>query len=276
MVVNTGAPARSDPASVFDELARDYDAHFAVAHRAAYDELAWEYVRPLLPREPGLVVDAGCGSGRWARRFVALGHRVIGVEVSHRMADASRREATALGEERFTVVESDMTAAALDTGDGADLVVAMGSLQYVNDPSLALRRFVSWLRPGGAVAVLVDSLVALIVELGASGRWAEAVTRAKTARGTWSPPEAGGQSADVWLFDRVTLEALATRAGFGDVRTAGLLVSFTAGGRDAFAAAQTYAAEASRLLDREFAQLPAVADAGKQLLLTARRPRRTW
>jgi SAM-dependent methyltransferase len=276
MVVSTGAPARADqPASaVFDELARDYDAHFAVAHRAAYDELAWEHVQRLLPRTSGLVVDAGCGSGRWARRFVGLGHRVIGIDVSRRMVDASRREAIALGG-RFAVVESDMTVAPIDVGAGADLVVAMGSLQYVRDPSLALQRFASWVRPGGAVAVLVDSLLALVMELGANGRWDEAIERARTARGLWSPPEAAGRSTEVRLFDRVTLETLATEAGFADVRTIGLLVSFTAGGRDAYSAAQTYAADASRLLDRELAQIPAVADAGKQLLLTARRPEPT-
>ena len=40
-VARPGAGVRPS-APLYDALAADYDAHFAVPHRRAYDELAWE------------------------------------------------------------------------------------------------------------------------------------------------------------------------------------------------------------------------------------------
>ena len=62
-------------APLFDQLAANYEEHFAASHRRAYDALAWEVVARHLPETAGLVVDVGCGIGRWVERFLALGHR---------------------------------------------------------------------------------------------------------------------------------------------------------------------------------------------------------
>jgi trans-aconitate methyltransferase len=44
----------------------------------------------------------------------------------------------------------------------AGMVLAMGSLQYTADPEAAIAHLAGWLRPGGVLAVLVDSLVGLV------------------------------------------------------------------------------------------------------------------
>ncbi|MEU8614719.1 hypothetical protein AB0C29_42705, partial [Actinoplanes sp. NPDC048791] len=56
---------------LYDALADGYEEHFAVPHRRAYDDLAWEQTAALLPQPPARIVDAGCGVGRWARRLRA-------------------------------------------------------------------------------------------------------------------------------------------------------------------------------------------------------------
>lgn len=90
----------------FDSLAPEYDAHFMTTHRRAYDELAWEVVAHLLPQSRGVVVDVGCGIGRWVPRFLALGHRVIGIEQSPAMAATANRR---FGRHaRFTLIGGDV------------------------------------------------------------------------------------------------------------------------------------------------------------------------
>lgn len=255
-------------ASFYDALAENYDEHFAVPHRAAYDRLAWEAVTELLPDPPGTIIDAGCGIGRWAERLLATGHRVIGIEQSPRMAAIARRR---LGDRpHFTLVEGDLGAVvhpALDQPE-ADVVLAMGSVQYTTDPGSAIARLASWTRPGGFVAVLVDSLLALVLELWAGGRCDEAAERARTRRGVWVDSHG---AADLHLFDRLSLAEALTAAGLRDVQVHGLLVGASALGRAGLA--RRLADDSTRALadERRFAAFAPVADAGKQLLAIAQR-----
>ena len=257
-----------DASRVFDLLAPNYDRHFAVPHRAVYDELAWERTVALLTRPTSTIVDAGCGVGRWAERFVQLGHHVVGLEPAPAMAAAARVRAERLGTDRFRVVESDMATRSVVDPGSADLVIAMGSLQYVPDLHGSVANFWDWLRPGGRVAVLVDSLVALVLELVAAGKPAEALERARTRQGVWAPEGPSGPSAALHLLDRQRLTELFVGAGFGSVRTYGLLVSATALGGPELRRRLTE--EGLDLeLERSLGEREELADTGKQLLLTA-------
>lgn len=249
-------------APLFDALAAEYDEHFAVPHRAAYDQLAWERLEAVLPDRPGLIVDAGCGVGRWAGRLIATGHSVIGIEPAPAMAQAaSERD---LGD-RFTLVEGRMEDVELEAR--ADVVMAMGSLQYTRDPDAAVARLASWTRPGGTVLVLVDSLVALAIELLRAGKREEALERLRTRQGVW---QTDGQSADLHLLDRARLESAFTAAGLSDVRAYGLLVGASIDGRDQLIQALEENPEARLTSERELMSLPHLADLGKQLLVEGR------
>lgn len=258
--------------SVFDLLAPRYDHSFRAPHRAAYDQLAWERVRRLLPSRPGLVVDAGCGSGRWAARITELGHRMIGIESSPSMAAASRVVAGKLPAGCFEVLEESMDEVELGEAPGADLVIAMGSLQYTRKPQAVLSRFASWVRPGGGVALLVDSLVAVTLELLGRREDEKAMRQLETGRGEWSPAEAEGSAIDLFLFDRAALEQMMRVAGFESLESAGLLVSMTGLGREEYLSRFSRSAEELLALDRRLAGFPTLADVGKQLFVSGRRP----
>lgn len=263
-----GRPWRSSVA-LYDSLADSYDDHFAVPHRAAYDELAWEAVVARLPTDPGVVIDAGCGSGRWSRRFLDLGHRVIGIEQAPAMVAAAHRRIGASAD--FRLVDGDMATVesrVLVPGEAA-LVVAMGSVQYTPDPRATIARLARWARPGATVAVLVDSLAALVLELTAGGRADEAGERGRTGRGVWT---AGGRSADVHLFDRTTLGDALRAAGLVDVEVRGLLVGASALGRVGLTAALAADRAAVIARERQLSLVPALADTGKQLLALGLRP----
>jgi len=249
---------------LFDSLAENYEQHFAEPHRRAYDDLAWELVSTWLPDRPGTIVDVGCGTGRWARRLLKLGHQVIGIEPAPKMA--ARAEAlTDTG--RFTLVRSDLEHAELPAA-GADLVLAMGSLQYSQDPAAALIRLAGWARPDARVCVLVDSLIALVVELCRRGETDTALQRLSERRGHW---RIGDQQAGLTLFDAAELAAAFAAAGLSVDSCTGLLVGASLLGRTELVdeLARNFAGRLA--IERRLSARPELADLGKQLLVIGRR-----
>jgi SAM-dependent methyltransferase len=250
-------------AALYDQLADDYEAHFAVAHRAAYDDLAWELILDALPAPGATVVDVGCGIGRWAERLFAMGYRVVGIEPAPRMAAAARQRLGA----GLTVIEQPMETVELPLGS-VDAVLAMGSLQYSRDVADSVARMAGWVRPGGCVAVLVDSLVALVAELSARGDHEQALARLRTRRGTWTQD---GRSADLHLLDAPALRTAYAAAGIDKLDVRGLLVGWTMLGREAFLERLAVEPVGQLEIEREWARHGELADLGKQLLAIGRR-----
>ena len=52
MAKSSTTPVLLDPPAFLGRQAADYEALFEVAHRRAYDDLAWEYTRSRLPARP--------------------------------------------------------------------------------------------------------------------------------------------------------------------------------------------------------------------------------
>ena len=108
---------------------------------------------------------------------------VLALLASSSDLEITRRRLAGAGD-RFCMVQAPMESADLSPvlpAGGADLVLAMGSMQYTPHPGATLRRLAAWARPGGSVLVLVDSLVARVVELIDAGATAEAVQRSSRA-----------------------------------------------------------------------------------------------
>jgi len=250
---------------LYDALAAGYADHFAVPHRRAYDDLAWEQVVQRLPEPPARIVDAGCGVGRWARRLQTRGYAVTGIEQSPGMIAALRADPPGPA---FTLIEASMTDAELPPEAG--MVLAMGSLQYTEDPEATIAHLAGWLRPGGVLAVLADSLVGLVLELLRDGREEEALHRLATRRGVWRQH---GREADLHLLDRARLEAAFTAAGLTGIRTHGLLVTAAPLGRDELTRRLTTDGKAHLALERRLLESPLLADTGKQLLVIGHRAR---
>lgn len=254
-----------DSLALYDCFAADYDVAFAAAnHRKAYDLLAWEQVAALLPRSPGIIVDAGCGTGRWIGRLLSLGHRVIGIEQSPNMIAALLEKGFGSG---FELIAQGMEAAQIPPAS-ADLVMAIGSVQYTRDPGEMIRRFAAWTKPGGHICVMMDSLVALVVELMRLGKVEEALTRLRSGRGVFA---LGDTQADLFLYDSRTLRSQFAAAGLVDLACRGLLVSSSAWGSAGCSKAMASDEAAFLALERELASHPQMADCGKHLFASGRR-----
>jgi SAM-dependent methyltransferase len=250
--------------ALYSALAHSYVEHFEIPHRRAYDTLAWERVRQLLP-ERGPIIDAGCGVGRWVGRLLGMGYDVIGIEQAPGMIAELRRARYGRG---FTLIEESMETAELAEASSG-MVLALGSLQYTSDPAATVRRFASWLRPGGTVVALVDSLVALVIELLQQGHIEEAVERLRTRIGSWS---VGGHDADLHLMDRERLSQIFEGAGLRQVQVLGLLATAAPVGRELLNERLRSDWDGNLALERELSAHPVLADIGKQLLATGRRP----
>jgi len=255
-------------APLYDALALRYEEHFAAPHRLAYDTLAWDLCIGWLPEPPANVVDVGCGIGRWAKRLTGLGYSVLGIEPAPLMARRARERMA--NDKEFRLLESRVEEVDLPAGTN-DAVVAIGSLQYTDEPADAVARMAGWLRPGGVLAVLVDSLAALILELVKDGRIEEANERARERRGVWTE---GGFSADLHLMDTAQLAELCGDAGLEVVGCHGLLVGTSLLGRTRVVE-RLEADFAGQLEEERSAALqPDLADLGKQLFVVARMPAR--
>src|SRR5438270_13129252 len=72
----------------YQQQAAGYDAEAGGGLFAADEPVVAEYLRG---REPGVALDAACGTGRFAEFLSRRGHRVIGVDSSPDMLACARR-----------------------------------------------------------------------------------------------------------------------------------------------------------------------------------------
>ncbi|WP_329044719.1 methyltransferase domain-containing protein [Amycolatopsis sp. NBC_01488] len=176
------------------------------------------------------VVDVGGGSGGWAVPFAAAGCRVTVVEPSPNALATLQRRAEEEGvSELITVVadDSDALGRYVEAGS-ADLVLAHGLLEIVDDPAAVLAALATAVAPGGAVSVLVANRHAAVLHRALSGRVGEAqrllesadgvvpgdtVLRRFSAAGLRAELEAAGLDVTLLQGDRVISDLVG-----GDVR----------------------------------------------------------
>jgi SAM-dependent methyltransferase len=125
-----------------------YREDLAYIHHAGFSEFAESAAPGLLEMlwrggvTSGLVVDAGCGSGVWARELSRAGFEVFGFDASPAMIELARHTAPDV---RFEVASIDDV-----TLPRCDAVTAIGEvLNYGGDLDDFFRRVHDALRPGG-------------------------------------------------------------------------------------------------------------------------------
>jgi ubiquinone/menaquinone biosynthesis C-methylase UbiE len=125
----------------------------------------WEILDGL---QPGVALDAACGTGRHSVYLDSLGHSVIGVDTSPAMLERARAKVPG-GEFH----EGDLHELPLPD-DHVDLVVCGLALMHVPDLAPALAELVRVLRPGGNLVIsdwrgLIGDVRMPVVKAGADG-----------------------------------------------------------------------------------------------------------
>jgi ubiquinone/menaquinone biosynthesis C-methylase UbiE len=130
-------------AAVYERISVGYDADAGGGLFAADEPVVAEYLRG---REPGVALDAACGTGRFADFLARRGHRVIGVDSSPDMLAYARRR---VPDGEFHVGELDRLPL---PDDSVDVIVCALALEHVHlQPVFA--EFARVLRPGGDLVI---------------------------------------------------------------------------------------------------------------------------
>jgi SAM-dependent methyltransferase len=119
--------------------------------RPEEDEATFRVKTGVDPRDLAdrLVLDAGCGGGRYARLLGRHGARVVGVDLSAAVEKAAELCAELPD---VAIVQADLLD--LPVAEGAfDLVYSIGVLHHTPDPRRAFARIARRVKPGGRLAV---------------------------------------------------------------------------------------------------------------------------
>ncbi len=182
--VRTDAAAGSVEAAQ-EELEKDYGAEQALYHARFADRLRW-----ILSRRPppAAVLDVGCAWGYFLDEGTKRGYEMYGVELSPQTAAFAQR------------VCPRVHVGTLETAPwpecSFDIVTLWHTLEHLPDPLAVLQRLHRLMKPGAQ----------LFIEVPDAG---SRIARAEKERWVHFRP-----SSHLYYFDRTTVRALLTRAGF--------------------------------------------------------------
>jgi SAM-dependent methyltransferase len=128
----------------YRQWAAGYDAEVGGGLFAADEPVVAEYLNG---REPGVALDAACGTGRFAEFLSSRGHRVIGVDSSPDMLAHARRR---VPDGEFRLGELDRLPL---PDDSADVIVCALALVHLPRLEPVLAEFSRVLRPGGDLVI---------------------------------------------------------------------------------------------------------------------------
>lgn len=155
---------------------------------------AREELDPFVTDDVGILLDVGCGHGRFAARHQRPGRRVIGIEPDWEVA---RSAAGRLDLVLPTTAERGLAALA----PVVDLAVYADVLEHTLDPGAVLAATARVLAPGGRIVCSLPN-----------NAWAPMVRA--LAAGRWDPTLAGTQAIDHFVaFTRASFEELAAGCG---------------------------------------------------------------
>ncbi len=100
-----------------------------------------------------LVLDAGCGTGRFAEIALKLGARVVGVDLSYAIDVAHDNFGTS---ERFFPIQADLTRLPFRS-ETFDYIYSFGVLHHTPNPRGTFERLVPLLKRGGGISINVYS-----------------------------------------------------------------------------------------------------------------------
>ncbi|KQU99007.1 class I SAM-dependent methyltransferase [Devosia sp. Root105] len=148
-----GEPRIDDARAVWDEAAATFDNEPDHGLWHPETRMAWSaLLAELLPAEPGRVLDLGCGTGSLSLLLAALGHEVIGTDVSPNMLARAQAKVAAQGPSPVFQVGD---AAHPDFPPGSfSAVLCRHVLWMLPEPRDVLRRWTDLLAVGGRLLLI--------------------------------------------------------------------------------------------------------------------------
>ena len=133
----------------FGPLAHEYEIWYNTPAGQAHDLVQKQNVRELLRPARALeqLLDVGCGTGHWSRFFRSLGYEVHGIDISEKMVLVAR---ATVPECVFDIAD----ACVLPFKNASfDIVASMAALEFIPDPTVAVREMARCVKPGGSILI---------------------------------------------------------------------------------------------------------------------------
>lgn len=152
----------SKPVEYHDRLAKEWDAKYrAGGFKRRADFIRSRFLDRL--QVGGRWLDAGCGTGFFARQLAARGAEVLGLDASSEMIDQAGTLAERAGLAEKLTFRHVQTIESVPAGDGElSGVLCLSVLEYLPDPDRALAELSRVLAPGGAILVSVPNRTSLV------------------------------------------------------------------------------------------------------------------
>lgn len=170
------------------EIERDFDRIAALELAVGGGLTAAErWLLTRVPAGPGLAIDLGAGTGRFACALAERGLTVIALDLSSGMLAATRRRSPTLAAVRADVAEPPLRPGS------CRCVTALAVLHHLPDPAASLRNWAQLLAPGGILLVqdvlhrkgvrgaFVDGVASVASFASRAGAWLSPTRRALRA-----------------------------------------------------------------------------------------------
>jgi ubiquinone/menaquinone biosynthesis C-methylase UbiE len=149
----------------YDEVADIYDDRYDCRRGRTYHGHICSQVMRFIP-PGGFMLDVGCGTGLFVKRYVEEGGKAVGLDISPKMVEKARLRCP---ENNFIVGTADVLPFADNTFDALASLLAFS---YVPDPERMLKESFRVLKPGGRIGICTlsrnafTSAVPLIYQVG--------------------------------------------------------------------------------------------------------------
>ena len=115
-----------------------------------------QIVLEMLYGEGGRLLDVGCGPGVFSEELVAMGFRVVSMDLSFLMLQSAREKTALASVAQLHFTQGDIYQLPFKT-NSFDCVISIGVLGYLLDPAQGLREIHRILRPGGATVIQMSN-----------------------------------------------------------------------------------------------------------------------
>jgi len=134
------------------------------------DDTHQKYLQKFLERvEPGVILSAGCGAGRYDGILLEAGHSVVGIDQSTGMLARAREHFHSEGlNAEFHHQSAQALAPKLPQ---FDLVLCHAVVEWLADPLPTLQIIADRVKPGGHLSLLFYNRNAMVYSNALKGRW---------------------------------------------------------------------------------------------------------
>ncbi len=116
------------------------------------NEPVWPIIKDVL-KEPGILLEAGCGPGQWVKFFDKLGHVSVGIDYASATLRAARKF-----NNNLRMIAGDLRSLPF-AGETLDYIFSAGAIEHnIDGPEAALLEFSRVLKPSGFLMCSVPCL----------------------------------------------------------------------------------------------------------------------